>query len=148
MSGAFAVICDLDGTLANTDHRVSHVQNTPKDWDSWNAKMGADALYEHVHELLVAMAKQWFTIYLITGRSEQYREVTKEWLKEHEVPYDYLLMRPAGDLRSDTIVKEELFNTTRLDPHHVAFALEDRDKVVDMWRSLGINCFQVRRGDY
>ena len=36
------IVCDLDGTLANCEHRVHHVQNKPKNWDAFYAGVRED----------------------------------------------------------------------------------------------------------
>ena len=36
-----AVICDIDGTLADVQHRLHHLEGDPKDWDGFFAEMRA-----------------------------------------------------------------------------------------------------------
>ena len=37
-----AIIFDIDGTLANLDHRLRHILNEPKDWDSFYRDIDKD----------------------------------------------------------------------------------------------------------
>lgn len=59
-----------------------------------------------------------------------------------------LLMRGQGDMRPDHAVKHELFNAHIRDAYDVLLALDDRDRVVALWRSLGIVCLQVDEGNF
>jgi hypothetical protein len=57
-------------------------------------------------------------------------------------------MRVAGDHRKDSIVKQEIFENHIDGMFDVQFVLDDRDQVVTMWRSLGLQCFQVAEGNF
>lgn len=46
------VIFDIDGTLANAEHRVHHLQKEPKDWDAFFAGCTQDTPIEPVMELV------------------------------------------------------------------------------------------------
>jgi hypothetical protein len=59
-----------------------------------------------------------------------------------------LHMRPAGDVRNDAIVKLELFDQHVRDRYRVAYVLDDRDRVVRAWRSIGLTVLQVADGDF
>jgi hypothetical protein len=72
--------------------------------------------------------------------SDTYKDVfTEEWLKLHGVPYDEIYMRPAEDKREDSIIKQELFDAHIRDRYNVLFVLDDRNRVVDMWRRNGLD---------
>ena len=76
------------------------------------------------------------------------RAETEKWLEDKEVEYVALFMRPEGDHRKDNIVKEEIFNNHIRNKYNVIFVLDDRNQVVEMWRSLGLKCLQVADGDF
>lgn len=59
-----------------------------------------------------------------------------------------LFMRATGDHRPDSVVKLELFNKFVRDNYHVRFVLDDRNSVIGMWRSLGLDAFQVNEGNF
>jgi hypothetical protein len=59
-----------------------------------------------------------------------------------------LFMRKQHDNRADWIVKKELFVDEISNIYDVKFVLDDRQQVVDMWRSLGLTCFQVAEGNF
>lgn len=136
-----AVICDIDGTLA------IHQGRSPYDY----ARCGEDALNHVVADYLrTSYGKHggMRRIILLSGRPETARADTQTWLARHRVPFDELHMRADGDFRNDVIVKRELFDAHVRDRFHVRLVLDDRSRVVALWRSLGIPCWQVNEGDF
>lgn len=132
-----AIIVDIDGTLASHEG----VRN-PYEWD----KVGLDKPRMNV----VNFVKMMFSnteIILLSGRDGSCREQTIGWLLQHGIPYDILLMRTAGDSRSDYVIKKELFNVVRND-FNIILAIDDRDQIVNLWRSMGIECWQVNYGKF
>lgn len=141
------VIFDVDGTVANNDHRVHHVENKPRDWDAYHSLMHLDT----VHEPVVALARiirGTYPLVFCSGRMERYRDLTVEWFKLNEVPFDGFYMRATDDLRDDVIVKRELLGLIRADGWDPVFVVDDRSSVVKMWREEGLVCFQCREGDF
>jgi hypothetical protein len=57
-------------------------------------------------------------------------------------------MRPYLDRRDDDIIKFELYEQMLADGYEPVLVFEDRDRVVKMWRSMGIKCLQVEPGDF
>ena len=73
---------------------------------------------------------------------------TVEWLKKHDVPYTDLFMRSDKDYRDDTVVKREIFEQKIKPFYEVLFAIDDRAKVVKMWREAGLVCLQCDWGEF
>lgn len=132
-----AVIFDIDGTLAHMQGR------SPFDWD----RVLEDTVDSHVYELLNMYEFRGYDIIIMSGRDGSCVTDTAEWLRRMDIPYTELRMRTAGDNRADVIVKEELFWEIA-DMYNVCLAVDDRTQVVDMWRTLGIKCYQVAEGDF
>ncbi len=143
-----AIIVDLDGTLTNCDHRLSHLRKSPKDWDAFFLGMGEDELHEWCAQLISSMSKSGHAVILLTGRPDEYRELTTKWLAKHEISYDHLLMRKTDDHRSDSEVKWELYQQAVAPRYQVLFCVEDRASVVAMWRENGIRTLQCDLGDF
>ena len=152
------IVCDLDGTLCNIDHRTHFVQvaqGERKDWDSFFNGVPNDTVNKPVLEVLdrFRLASDEFEIVFCSGRPERCRLDTIEWLKkyyfvERKGRLNYgLHMRQDGDFRRDDIVKQEILDK-HIDKDRVLFVLDDRDQVVDMWRRNGLTCFQVAEGDF
>ncbi len=74
--------------------------------------------------------------------------ITTHWLELHGIPFNELLMRADNDYRSDEIIKEELYFNSINPRFDVVGVLDDRDRVVQMWRRIGLACLQVAPGDF
>ena len=133
-----AVMVDVDGTLAHMKDR------SPFDWH----KVGDDAVDYCVSEVVRVLSKADYKIIIMSGRDSVCRQETKNWLRENDIPYDYIYMRKEGDNRKDSIVKLELFDEHIRGKFNISFVLDDRNQVVDMWRSIGLKTFQVAEGDF
>jgi len=142
-----AIIIDIDGTLANCEHRRHWVENKPKQWDKFFEEMDKDDLNSWCDEIIDAF-KGNFKILLVTGRSQKYAEKTLDWLRKWGVHYDRLIMRAEDDFRLDTIVKREIYEEQIKDNFDVLFTVDDRSSVVNMWRELGLTCLQCDKGDF
>ena len=146
-----AVICDLDGTLCDMDHRHHFIVNPEKkkrDWEAFYAGMSQDKIYIWCYSIISALANNGIPIIYVTGRSEEYRSQTMDWLRQYSCPINGLYMRPVKDNRQDDIVKKEIYDISIKPTYEVLFCLEDRSRVVQMWRSLGLVCLQVKEGNY
>lgn len=144
-----AIMVDLDGTLCNLNHRLHFVRGEgKKDWKSFFESMVEDTLYEDVMSALVAEHQRGTQIVLCSGRPDNYRGHTEDWLKKNMVPYTDLVMRPRNNYKSDDITKAMLYRYEIAPFFEVKYVLDDRDQVVNKWRSMGLTCFQVRPGDF
>lgn len=142
-------IFDIDGTIANVEHRRHFVTAEKADWASFNEAMGDDTVNEAIVSLYKTLwNSEVYQLILVSGRSETYRNVTEAWLTWNEIPFSRLLMRGSSDTRSDEKVKAEILRALRAEGHRVLFAVDDRQKVVDMWRSFGVTCLQCDVGDF
>lgn len=141
------MIIDLDGTLADCEHRRHHLTGDRKNWGAFNAAMGEDKPNGWCMYLIHQRASNVHAV-LVSGRSEDFRRVTELWLTLHRIEYDALIMRPSGDSRQDAIVKEEILYNKILPHWEPIFAVDDRKQVVEMWRRNGITCLQCAEGDF
>ena len=163
------VIFDLDGTLANVDVRrkKSLKPNGKMDWDIFfdAANISLDEPNEPVIKMAQLFAADGFNIVIFSGRNDRSFVATKHWLTKFDVPFDLLVMRPdkfkanswpiadgnpaTPDMRfmPDQILKKQMLDTF-VDINDVFLVVDDRDKVVKMWRDLGLNTFQVAPGDF
>ena len=133
------IICDLDGTLA--------LMNGRNPFDA--AKCEEDILNKPVAKVLKTFQNLGYKILLLSGRKEEHKPQTVNWLAQNNISYDLLELRKTTDSRADTIVKKELFYEHINGKYFVEFVLDDRDQVVDLWRNdLGLTCFQVNYGDF
>ena len=152
-----AIIIDVDGTLANLDHRLHHVRGGNRDWDSFFAAMVGDVPIPDVVWLVEGLAthhsvsSQKVALFVCSGRPEDYRQQTESWLSRHcpnlYLAMEALIMRLEGDQRSDVIVKREMLQNVRGQGYEVRVAIDDRQRVVDMWREEGVTCLQCAQWD-
>lgn len=142
-----AIIVDLDGTLADIKVRLKFLENGKNDWKNFQASVKTDTLNHWCRELIEHM-KSDYRVLLVSGRIESLREGTEEWLRLHKVFYDRLFMRPVNDYRPDQILKLEMYQQKILNSYEILFVVDDRSKVVEMWRSQGLICLQCQAGNY
>jgi len=143
------VLFDIDGTLADLSHRTPLVRTKPKNWPEFFRKIPEDKMIWPVFAVLQAMDYMGYRVVLLSGRGEESRKATEEWLKKFRVPHTELLMRPEKDYRPDEIVKKELFEK-RFPLEERGFIIgifDDRPKVIRMWQSIGLKVFNVGTGE-
>lgn len=151
------VIVDIDGTIADITHREhllwpnvlpdGSYKPSGEHWDAFHAAAVHDSPHEKIIKLTNALFLGGLSIVLCTGRGDETRAKTQEWLDQHKVYWSWLHMRPFADYRSDTVVKREMLARILADGYSPLFAIEDRPKVIEMWHKEGIRCIQVKQGD-
>ncbi|OGW10302.1 MAG: hypothetical protein A2W75_02735 [Nitrospinae bacterium RIFCSPLOWO2_12_39_15] len=141
-----AIIVDLDGTLANCDHRRHFVEQKPKDWNKFYAGIEKDTVNKWCKTLLQKFHDTF--IIIVSGRPDNYRDITLNWLEAQSIFYDKIFMRKSGDYRTDYIVKKELYEEHIKGEYEVIIVIDDRKQVVNMWRKEGLVCLQCAEGEY
>jgi hypothetical protein len=137
---------DIDGTCALMNGRK------PYDWSRVSEDLPSIPVLLVVRALIFDNQEVGF----LTGRMEECRADTQDWLYDHidvssPMLADHvsrLWMRPDADYRPDEVVKLEIYRD-QIAPHYkVSGVFDDRDKVVRAWRSIGLPCFQVAEGNF
>ena len=156
-----AYIFDIDGTLADCSHRIKYI--LPKtetfqsiddldkfqpDWERFYEECVDDKPIEGVIEILKLLSHTGIKIVLVTGRPKKYLAQTLDWLIKQNIKFDGIYMREDGDHRQDYIVKHELYMNYISKSYAIQGVFEDRKQCVDMWRGLGLTCYQVADGNY
>lgn len=156
MSRAPVYIFDLDDTLADTSHR-HHLLTDKEDPECWRRFFAAcvhDSPKKDVIRIMETLERSGAQIWICTARSDEVYEETVHWLTQNTCfPSGYvrssLVMRNAKDMRTDVDFKSGWFaSLPSAIQRRVAGVFEDRDRVVEMWRGLGLTCFQVAPGDF
>jgi hypothetical protein len=143
------VLFDIDGTLADIRHRRVYLDAVPPDWKTFNTAMGDDVPNLAVVDFYkVLWASDAYDLILVTGRNESSRKITEQWLFWNEIPFSRLMMRADGDNRADHLIKAEILDQLIGEGRRIAFTVDDRQQVVDMWRRRGITCLQCDVGDF
>lgn len=148
-----AIIVDIDGTVALRNNR------SPFDY----TKVGEDSVDHRMAHLLRNLINECeeYDVFFITGREaiDNCRIDTIKWINDNIYPHTYeglmgpeynweLFMRDEGDHRSDEIVKKEIYENHIAPYWDVVCVFEDRNRVVKMWRDLGLLVAQVWDGDF
>jgi len=134
----FAIVCDIDGTVAD----MTGVRG-PFDW----GKVDQDKPRREILQMLRGLANSPpCSVIFLSGRDGSCRDKTLKWLEE-QVPWfsegdlylsDKLLMREAGDNRKDTVIKEELFWEHIAPNYNVRAVIDDRPCMIRLWYDMGI----------
>lgn len=133
-----AVLLDIDNTIA--DH---HGVRGPYD----EHLVHLDKVHEPIREIINYVGNN-ITVLAVSGRSRDCYDLTIDWLYDNGIIFDELIMRASGDKRKDSIVKMELFRKYIAPRFNVIAAFDDRNQVVQMYRSIGLTCLQVREGNF
>ena len=152
------VIFDLDGTLALIEKRrikagkTADGKETKKmDWDIFHdpSNIHLDEPNIPVIKMAQMFAEDGFNIVIFSGRSDKTILTTKSWLSRNRVPFHKLVMRPHKTMNfvPDEILKKDMLDK-HIDIDDIFMVVDDRQKVVDMWRDLGLTCVQVAPGDF
>ena len=142
------IVFDIDGTIADMEHRRHWVATKPKNWPAFNAGMARDTVHKDIAALMDMFADKDYTILLCSGRGEESRAVTEQWLSDNDLPYRQLYMRGLQDYRQDSIVKVELLAQIRVQHGNPWLWFDDRQQVVDAIRAEGVRVLQVAPGDF
>ena len=146
------VIFDLDGTIADISVR-RHLATKDDGRMNWTIfqdpkNIDLDVPNQKVVEMLDMIDNtDKYQIWILSGRSDVTKDVTINWLSNHGINYDHLIMRDQDNLyMPDNDLKQSWLNDIGVD--NVAMVFDDRNQVVDMWRANGLTCFQVADGDF
>ena len=141
------VIFDIDGTIADLTHRLHYVTTKPKNWPAFNKAISSDVPIWQVIEILFSLKNDGRRIILCSGRSEDSRQDTIDWLIDYGIwdKVDSLYMRKSKDYRADNIIKEELLDQILIDGFVPMLVFDDRKRVVDMWRRRGLFVFDCNQ---
>jgi len=131
-------ILDLDNTISNDEWRISQI-----DWSTSDPKLRYHRYHQlsHAdkagnHDLFVNKS-----VVIFTARPEKYRDITIEWLAANAIDAAMVLMRCEGDHRPSKELKLAMFKHLRgfYSMAEIEGAYDDREDVVQMYRSLGLN---------
>jgi len=141
-----AIICDLDGTLCLYDR--SSGKHYDRDYENDTPNTAVLDILQRVDVNNFNGEGEFTRIIFVSGRKEDYRGVTRKWLDDLGFNIYPLFMRPLNDNRKDVIVKQEIYEREIKGQYKVLWVLDDRNQVVELWRSLGLACLQVAEGNF
>lgn len=135
------IVVDLDGTLADVGHRRHWVLGKKRNYEAFHSELHKDPVNEPVRKLMTAMAATGHRVVIVSARPKHVQEATIAWLEHHGIAFDQcFLIRATGDSTPDQELKRIWLNAYGKD--RILFVVDDRQKVVDMWRAEGMTCLQ------
>ena len=128
-------VFDLDGVLADVQHRLHHIEGRRKDWAAFFDAAVRDPVLEAGASLVREAARDCEVAYL-TGRPERCRADTIAWLRANDLPLGTVHMRPDHDRRPAARLKPQLL--ARLASGRVVAVVVDDDLAVcDAYEAAG-----------
>lgn len=135
-------VFDLDGTLADTRHRLHHLEGSPKRWDAFFRAAVDDTPLDDGVALALERAEDCDIVY-VTGRPERCRRDTEEWLERYGLPRGRIWMRSDRDRRPARTTKLELVK--RLARNRTIEVIVDDDELVcDAYQAAGFRVVRAR----
>lgn len=124
-------VLDIDGVVADVRHRLHHLAAPAPDWPAfWRAATDDDVL--PVGAACARELARKHDLVWLTGRPEKLRDLTRQWLADHELPYGRLLMHPGSysTLPTRQFKLGTLLDLTRSHPIHTI--VDDDPAVIDL----------------
>jgi len=140
------VIFDVDGTIADCQHRVKYARGEEKDWGKFFSLVHLDVPITENIEKLKEYVQDNKRVILLSARSEVCREQTEKWMIDNDIPFFHLIMRRTGDHREDVDVKRGILNKYFADRTKILKVYDDRPSVIRMWRDEGLDVVDVGSG--
>ena len=136
------ILCDIDGTVANNDHRQHYLQGN-KDWEGFFSDLSNDVPIYPVINLVNEESIKGKKIIFLTGRPERYREPTQKWLERYFNFSLQILMRPNENKKNKLIAKEEIFSTN-FSKNEISYVIDNDKELLNMWKAMGLKTVDVK----
>lgn len=136
------IVFDMDGTITNLGHRLHFIEDkNNQDWENFFQSCDKDSLNEWALKLAQSLCGS-YEIIIVSGRPERTRTKSEMWLHKHNFPYKHLeLVRDDKNHAPDDTLKENWLKDAGI-KDEILFVVDDRQRVVDMWRENGLVCLQ------
>lgn len=124
------IITDFDGTLAHMSPFRSPYDGTFQHLDEVN-----EIVVDYVNQKAI----EGFEIIVLSGLSDKYFDLRKEWMIENGILFNQLHMRKEGDMRKDAEIKDDLFKEVIEGKYFVYAILDDRPQMTKYWVDKGFS---------
>lgn len=127
------IVIDIDGTVANNDHRAHHLEKSKPDWAAFLQPhlVAKDTLVPGARKAIEKFQDLRYKIVFLTSRNESLRPTTAQWIQDNlgfEVNDDTLIMRNAGNMLKTSEYKREQAQALRSAHPTEQFLFIDDDK--------------------
>jgi hypothetical protein len=134
-------ICNWRNELLPDRADMKGQGRTRKTFDDFHAASPYDPPNQWMIRMMEAMYQDGVKVIILTGRMEQNREQSEEWLAKHGVQYDRIHMRANNDYRSSEVFKAEYI--AKYYKEEVRMIFDDREKIINHLKALGYPTFKV-----
>lgn len=143
------IIFDIDGTIANVEHRRHFVNGGNKDWKSFRAETVNDTPNQWVVDIAKRHIAAGDEVAFFSARNESEREITEQQINEWVGGgHKGVFLRPNDSFEPDEIFKADLADRFEKMGGKIDLVFDDRNKVVQMWKDRGTPVVQVADGDF
>lgn len=145
------VIFDVDGTIADCEHRRKYVDGTLgyTDWNKFRSETAFDTPVQHICDIAKRFIKSGDHVAFFSARNESEREITEQqiskWIGDG---HKGLFLRPNDSYEPDEVFKANLADKFEELGGKIDLVFDDRNKVVEMWKNRGTTVVQVAEGDF
>lgn len=139
-------LLDIDGVLANDTHRVHFALE--REWAKYfdPERVAQDAVWQQGLDIARQLKDEGFVVGFLTGRREDLREVTEDWLLDNNFPFGRVTMRRADQKMPLANFKVEYMKKILASGHFDSVVLyEDDPEVIRLVHEVlgeqsGIHC--------
>jgi len=139
------VVFDMDGVLSDATGRQHHIESY--DWDAFFSACSDDDVIAEQATLLTLL-DPGLRVVLLTARPIRVRPQTLEWLAEHDLRWDLLVMREDQEIREAWRFKQRTVGELREHGFELLLAFEDDRRNADMFHGEGVPCVYIHSGYY
>lgn len=134
-----SIFWDIDGVLFTLEEEAKRAYKN----ENWGAFMTVQLKARPIPTMVMmarATALEYNNI-MVTARSIEYDRETEKQLKDNNIPFDEVLLRPTRNLDSSPVLKLKIFERYILDkrPDCVALIIDDRRDVIEAFKTRGIS---------
>ena len=159
------ILLDIDNCISDDAWRIRFIKQDETDpdkkYDNYHLLAPFDRA-DNLEELVRSFHDHQYRYFVLTARPEKFRVPTEIWLKRKGLFNFNLIMRKDDDHSSSVDLKRKMVDEVMgffqmeesLQPLEMEFfaqtvtlALDDRQEVVDMYKSLGFNAHQLKIHD-
>lgn len=144
------VILDLDGVISDASHRQHFLRGGRQDWHGFFTSAAGDPPIVSGMALAASIAGD-HAVAILTARPHYVTDITRAWLAANDVRHDLLILRPRrgpGSRGASADFKRRELARLRRGGFEIALAVDDDERIIDMYRSESVFALYVHSGYY
>lgn len=142
-----AIIVDMDGTLCDVSSIRHYVTGERRNFAAFHEASRFCPPNRSVERVVRAANRVGTAVVIVTARDARFEGPTRDFLVRNDIPFDAIFMRPWGDQRRDTVVKDEIFDAIVEQGYEPILAIDDRNDIAEVWRARGVYTIVVPSED-